>query len=502
MVNPILLIIIPLATAFFIPLLAIVWKNGSRYLALLAALANVLIGIKLLPYVLEKPIHVTIAGFKAPIGIDLLAGPLGIVFSLIISITGFLVLIYSIGYIRDESINKYYTLFLLLLTGSTGMVLTNDIFNLFVFFEILCISSYILVAYNRDEHGLEAAIKYLVLGSVGSLLFLIAIAIIYLKLGTLNMADISDKFDALGGSYRMMVVVLILSGLGVEAAIFPLNSWLPDAHSSAPSSISALLSGFVIEVALIVVMKLVYSVFHAMPVLNALAVVGVITLLVGEFAAFRQENIKRVLAYSSIGQVGLILLALSINSKAGISAAVLQIINHAASKSILFLVSGYFILKTGSYRYSDYSGIAKRMPVSSLLFVLAALSLIGVPPFLGFFSKLQIVMAAAARGSAFYVSLVSLVLLGTIVEGAYFLRIAQVLYFGRQQDTDSGWLETGNAAGIDMESVGNAPVSAVIPVLLLGLVVVFGFLFLTNLNGVTGSIAGEITRALSLASLF
>ncbi len=491
MVNPILLILVPLAAAFFIPILAMVWKNGSRYVALLVGLFNAIVSIALLPVVMTKPIHVTIAGFKAPIGIDLLAGPLGMVFAVIISVTGFLVLIYSFDYISDKSQSRYYTLFLLLLTGSLGMVLTNDIFNLFVFFEILCISSYILVAYNRDEHGLEAAIKYLILGSVGSVLFLLAISIVYLKLGTLNMADIADKIEGLTGSAKLMVVVLLLSGLGVEAAIFPLNSWLPDAHSSAPSSISALLSGFVIEVALIVLMKLIYSVMGALQVLEIVSVIAVVTLLVGEFSAFRQGNIKRILAYSSIGQIGLILFALSLNSRAGISAGVLQVINHAASKSILFLVSGYFILRTGSYEYKDYGGIAKKMPVSSLLFTFAALSLVGVPPFLGFFSKIQIIVAAANSGSTLLVSLIVGILIGTIIEGVYFLKVVQVLYFGNSESVSPVASE-----------VREAPFSAVLPIVLMGLVVVVGFLFLPQFNSVTGSVATEIVRKLSLASLF
>ncbi|MCD6121563.1 MAG: hypothetical protein J7K04_06975 [Spirochaetales bacterium] len=487
MVNPILLIVVPLATAFFIPIFSLIWKGGSKYLALLAALFNIAVASELLVRVKNGPIHVTIAGYKAPIGIDLLAGHLGVVFALIISVTGFLVLIYSISYIKGGWFDRYYALFLLLLTGTTGMVLTNDIFNLFVFFEIVCISSYILVAYNQDSHGLEASIKYVILGSIGSTLFLIAIALIYMKMGTLNMADISDKIGGIDSASRMLIIVLLITGLGVEGAVFPLNSWLPDAHASAPSTISALLSGFVIEVALIVLVKLTYSVFHATSVLVFLAVLGVTTLLIGEFAAFRQENIKRALAYSSIGQIGLILFALSLNTEAGIRAGMFQIINHAASKSILFLASGYMIVKTGSYLYKDYRGIAKKMPVSAFLFAVGTLSLIGVPPFLGFFSKIQIIMAAAATGSVLNLWLIAAVLLGTIIEGIYFLKIVIVMFSGTGEELSFG---------------GGAPFGAVLPIILLGLVVIAGFVFLPYLNTVNTSVAQEIVKHLSLAQLF
>ncbi len=486
MVNPILLIIIPLGTAFLISTLASVLKNTTKYLALLALLANVWISISLLPEVLQHPINVIIAGIKPPVGINLFVGPLGAVFSIIISIAGVLILLYSFKYIEGEQQHKYYTLFLLLITGSHGMILTGDVFNLFVFFEILAISSYILVGYAGNKNGFEAAVKYLILGSIGSIFILIAVALIYEGTGTLNMADLAGKFSTLDPSRRLMILVFFITGMGVEAAVFPLNSWLPDAHSSAPSSISAVLSGFVIEIALVVIIKFVYTIFAMTEVLRFLAVTGVITLLVGEFAAFRQSNIKRVLAYSSIGQIGLILFAMSLNSKAGINAGMMQIINHTASKSILFLTAGYMIVRTGSYQFSDYRGIAKKMPVSSFFFVLGVLSLLGVPPFFGFFSKLNIIIAALHAGGAFYITMVFLVLLGTIIESIYFLKILQVFY----------------ARDTVILDVKEAPFLPLLSIALFSLVILLGFLFLPQITSYTGNVASELVTKLQMAQVF
>ncbi len=485
MVNPILLIIIPLGTAFLISTVASTLKNSTKYIALLALLANVWISISLLPKVIQHPINVVIAGVKPPLGINLFVGPTGGIFALLISVAGLLILLYSFKYIEGKNQSKYYTLYLLLITGSQGMILTGDVFNLFVFFEILAISSYILVGYEGNRNGLESAVKYLILGSVGSILILVAVALIYQETGTLNMADLAGKFGTLAASKKLMIFTFFVTGMGVEAAVFPLNSWLPDAHSSAPSSISAILSGFVIEVALIVIVRFVYSVFAMTEVLGFLSVAGVVTLLVGEFAAFKQGNIKRVLAYSSIGQIGLILFAMSLNSTAGLSAGMMQIINHTASKSILFLVAGYMIVKTGSYQYTDYRGIAKRMPVSSFLFVIGVLSLLGVPPFFGFFSKLNIIIAALHTGGMFYTTMVFLILLGTIIESIYFLKIIQVMY-------------DRNGAEKDIKEAPALPLFAITG---FAVVVLLGFLFLPQITGYTGSVASELIHKLQMAQI-
>lgn len=492
-VDPILLILIPLFTAFLINLVNIKWSGASSALAFLAILADVVIAFMLLPGVLQAPVEVLIAGIKAPVGINLVVGPLGLVMALVILITSLLVSVYSFSYISDDRKGMYAGLFLLLVTGSLGLVLTGDIFNLFVFFEILCISSYILVAYQRDSHALEAAVKYLVLGSVGSLFILVSVALLYGALGTLNLADIAGRITELTPGTRIAAAVFFTVGIGVEAAIFPLNAWLPDAHSSAPASISAVLSGFVIEIALITMIRLIYTVFSISALLMILAIVGVATLVIGEFAAYRQENIKRMLAFSSVGQIGLILFALSIGTEPALRGGLLQILNHAAAKSVLFLISGYFILRTGSYSISDYRGIARRMPLSAFLFFLGVLSLVGVPPFFGFFSKFTIVMAAVGTGALLPIILTGFVLLGTVIEAIYFVRVLQTFY-----DRESlpaiipavGDQSAGSAGAATVRA--EAPAAAVLPMLVFALFLVAGALLLGNITEVTDAAVQDL----------
>ncbi len=429
MVNPVLLIVVPLGLAFSIPLLAFISKRIIKFVPVLAFLYNLIISISLIPHAIREPIVVNIGGFAPPFSIVLVAGPIGILFSTLISLAGFLVAIYALGYIKEGPQQKYHMLYLLLLTGATGVVLTGDIFNLFVFFEILCISSYALVAYLGNKAGIESSIKYLIQGSIGSSLLLMGIGLLYGYFGTLNMADIAAQIGTVSSTKLFIPMVLMVTGLGIEAAIFPLNAWLPDAHSSAPSSVSAILSGIAIEVGLYAVIRVLFTMFDASSFFVFLLLLGGLTLLIGEMCALSQKNIKRMLAYSSIGQIGLILFAFSLSTQLGVSGGLFQMISHTLGKGLLFLAAGFMIYKTGSMEISSFEGIAKKMPLTALLFTIGTFSLVGLPPFIGFASKFMVIRAALAQGELIYSLLVGVVLLATVIEGSYFFRIVQVMYF-------------------------------------------------------------------------
>ena len=449
MVNPVLLIAVPLGLAFAIPLFALFRKDAAKYIPPVALAFNLVVSLTLLSKVLENPLIVSIGGLQPPFCINLVAGPVGVLFSAIIALVGLLVSIYALDYIKEGPTEKYHMLYLLLLTGATGVVLTGDIFNLFVFFEILCISSYALVAYLRDKAGIESAVKYLIQGAVGSSLLLIGIGLLYGQFGTLNMADIAEKIASASPISLFVPMVLLITGLGVEAAIFPLNAWLPDAHSSAPSSISAILSGIAIEVGLYAVARVVFTIFGASSILLFLALLGILTLLVGEMCAFSQNNIKRMLAYSSIGQIGLILFALAIATSYGVTGGLFQLVSHTLSKALLFLAAGYMIYQTGSLQISALEGIGKKMPLTCLAFTIGAFSLVGLPPFIGFPSKFLVVRAALATKETYFCVLIGLALLGTVIEGAYFFRVVQVLYF-KGEKSNPGRKEAPVAALIPM----------------------------------------------------
>ncbi len=493
MVTAPFLIAVPLAAAFLTPLLGLISRRFARWLPVLALAVNLVTAWRILGPTLAagSPTAVLIGGWRIPWGINLQVGALGVGLAALIALISLLVAVYALTYIRIEAEPRYHMLFLLLVTGATGIVLTGDIFNLFVFLEILCLSAYGLTATLGDKNGTEAAFKYLVQGSVGSSLVLIAIALIYGLFGTLNMAHIASLAPSANHHTLVLIALLFVTGIGVEAAVFPLNAWLPDAHSSAPSSISAVLSGFVIEMALVVMLKVLYSVLGLPTLAPVLGVLGVLTLLVGEFVAFRQTNIKRVLAYSSVGQLGLILFAFSLHTPEGIAAGLLQLGNHALAKSILFLAAGYMIARTGAYDYRSYSKLAQKMPLACGAFTIGALALIGVPPLFGFFSKFRIITAAANAGGAGELTAILWILGGTVVEAAYFLRIIQVLYFGAPES------ETAPAP-----AAAEAPPLPVLAMAVLVLLLLIGLVYLPFVTSTAHTAAVEMIQPLtSLASL-
>lgn len=481
MVNPVLLIAVPLGLAFAIPLFALFWKAGAKYIPPVALAFNLVVSLLLLAKVFENPVIVSIGGWQPPFCINLVAGPVGVLFSAIIALVGLLVSIYALDYIKEGATEKYHILYLLLLTGATGVVLTGDIFNLFVFFEILCISSYALVAYLRERNGIESAVKYLIQGAVGSSLLLIGIGLLYGQFGTLNMADIAEKITSASPISLFVPMVLLITGLGVEAAIFPLNAWLPDAHSSAPSSISAILSGIAIEVGLYAVARVIFTIFGASGILPFLAFLGIVTLLIGEMCAFSQNNIKRMLAYSSIGQIGLILFALAVGTSYGVTGGLFQLVSHTLGKALLFLAAGYMIYQTGSLQISALEGIGKKMPLTCLAFTVGAFSLVGLPPFIGFPSKFLVVRAALATKETIFVVLIGLALLGTVIEGAYFFRVVQVLYF-KGEKPNPGRKE--------------APVAALIPMFIFVVLIVIVGVYPKLVTDVLNSAASELLNRL------
>lgn len=477
MVNPVLLIAVPLGLAFALPLFGMISKRIVKYIPVAAFVFNLALALHFIPGVIMQPIVVKIGGFPPPFGINLYVGPVGILLATLIALAGLLVSIYALVYIKEGAREKYHILYLLLLTGATGVVLTGDIFNLFVFFEILCISSYALVAYIGNRHGVESAVKYLIQGSVGSSLLLIGIGLLYGQFGTLNMADLARQIQSVSSISVFVPMVLMITGLGIEAAIFPLNAWLPDAHSSAPSSISAILSGIAIEVGLYALVRILFTLFGVTSILMFFVFLGVLTLLVGEMCAFSQNNVKRMLAYSSTGQIGLIVFAFAMATSSGLSGGLFQMVSHTLGKGLLFLSAGYMIYRTGSMEISSFEGMGKRMPLTALAFTIGAFSIVGLPPFIGFPSKFLIIRAALAKEATLFTLLVGLILLGTVIECAYFFRVIQVMYF-----------KTGKGS----EERKDAPAAALIPMGVFAAVIVFIGVYPKLVTDILGPAASEL----------
>jgi len=424
--DPVLMIALPLLAAFLIPLLGRWHKEIPQYVPLLIIGFNLYESVMLLPHSMVKPVIVVIAAWVPPLGINLTIGPLGNLLALMISLVGFVVAIYNIKFVKEEPREKYYMLFLLLVAGATGMVLTGDIFNLFVFLEITSISSYALTAFIRDRNGAEAAFKYLLIGSISSTFVLLGIALIYVSTGTLNMADIAAKIPQADPKIMLVAMILLITGFGVESELFPLNGWAPDAYSQAPTPIGAAFGGIVVKAGVYGLARMIYTIFNFQGVFYFIMIAGIITLLIAEISAMRQRQIKRMLAFSSIGQMGLVLVAFGLATEQGVMGALFQMFNHALLKPLLFLSAGYLVFYSGSKDISDLDGMGRVKPLTSFFFAFGAFAIMGLPPLNGFWSKLFIISETIRAG---FVLVAALALVGSIIEAVYYLRVVGRLYF-------------------------------------------------------------------------
>ncbi len=429
--DPVLMIALPLLAAFLIPILNRFSKEIPKYVPVLILGLNLYESIMLLPYSMVKPVIVVIAGWAPPLGINLTIGPLGNVLALIISLVGFVVAIYNIKFVVEEPAEKYYMLFLLLITGATGVVLTGDLFNMFVFLEITSISAYALTAFIRDRNGAEAAFKYILIGGISSTMILLGIAIIYTYTGTLNLADIAQKIQYIDPKIALAAMILLIVGFGVESEIFPLNGWAPDAYSQAPTPVGAVFGGIVVKAGVYGLARMLYTIFNFEGVFYFLMIMGLITLLMAEMSAMRQSQIKRMLAFSSIGQMGLVLIALGLATERGVEGALFQMLNHALIKPLLFLSAGYLVYYSGSKNIEDLDGMGKRKPFLSFFFAFGAFAIMGLPPLNGFWSKMIIISETIRNG---FVVIAALALVGSVIEAVYYLRVVGRLYFKKHHD--------------------------------------------------------------------
>ncbi|ASJ12257.1 proton-conducting transporter transmembrane domain-containing protein [Thermococcus thioreducens] len=426
-----LLIAVPLISAFFVPLLKGAGKNAIKYF--LIAVTALQTGIAALVfqqvYTTGQPIIVMAGGWKPPVGINLYFGHFAALFVLIVAVVSFLMAIFSLESIKVEPIDKYAMLFLLLMLGATGMIATGDIFNLFVFMEITAISAYALTAYNKTGEAAEASMKYIVLGGIGSSFFLIGVALIYGSLGTLNMAQIAQLAATMNPTVAQVGLALIIFGLAVEAEIFPLNAWAPDAYQAAPHPITAMFSAFVVKAGLYAMARIIYlmqDVGSWGSVLKLLVVLATLTVIVAELAALRQRDVKRMIAYSSIAQIGLIALAFALGTQSGVDAGVFHMVNHAIVKAMLFLAVGYVAMTLGGAEIENFKGLGRRMPLMAFAISVGAIATVGIPLFNIFWSKVRIILATLQVG---YTWAAVLVLAASVVEAVYYFRLLHVIWF-------------------------------------------------------------------------
>lgn len=433
---PILQVIVPLIAA---PLCLVLRRAHLVWLfALVASGIAFLISILLLQQVMDSgTIAYALGGWDAPWGIEYRIDKLNAFLLLIISMTSTVVLMAAkVGIEKEISPEKhtlFYVLYLLSLTGMLGIVATGDAFNVFVFLEISSLSAYALIALGNDRRALWAAYQYLIMGTIGATFILIGIGMMYQMTGTLNMEDLARRLPEIAQTRTVFAAfAFVVVGICLKLALFPLHLWLPNAYSYAPSIVTAFFAATATKVAIYLLIRFTFSIFGltfsftTLPLQTLFVLLGLLGIFVASMTAIYQDNVKRLFAYSSIAQIGYMIVGFGISSVTGLTATLLHVFNHALMKSALFLALGAVMYRVGSVELKYFHGLGRQMPLTMAAIVVGGLSLIGVPLTVGFVSKWYLLMALIEQG---WWPVGALILLGSLLAVIYVWRIVEVAYF-------------------------------------------------------------------------
>ena len=454
---PALQVTLPLIAA---PLCLLVRSGRAAWgIALFASAASFAVAVLLLSRVLDQgTLSYEFGGWAAPWGIEYRVDIVNVFVLFVVTAITTVVLFFANDSVRKEvdasRQSLFYTVWLLCLTGLVGLVMTGDAFNLFVFLEISSLSSYVLIAFGKDRRALTASYQYLVMGTIGATFVLIGVGLLYMMTGTLNMADLADRLPAVMATRTVRAALAFLVvGISLKLALFPLHLWLPNAYAFAPSAVTAFLAATATKVAFYVLLRFLFTVFgvtfafEAMPLGIILAVLGAAAILSTSAVAIFQDDIKRMLAYSSVAQIGYMVLGLSMASVAGLTASILHLFNHALMKGGLFLALGCMAYRLGSVRLGALAGAGYRMPWTMGAFLIGGLSLIGIPLTAGFLSKWYLVQAALGQG---WWPVLVVVIVGSLLAVVYVWRVVEMAYLRRPIDSDAS-------------AVREAPLSLLLP---------------------------------------
>jgi multicomponent Na+:H+ antiporter subunit D len=433
---PALQVVVPLLGAV---IAAILRKGALAWLVALAVSWTMpVIAFALLREVLANgPISYAIGGWAPPAGIEYRIDQANAFLLVLVSVMAALVTTYAPRSVADEITPErqgwFYAVFLLCLTGLLGMVITGDAFNVFVFMEVSSLATYVLIALGRDRRALVSAYQYLVIGTVGATFYVIGVGLLFTMTGTLNLVDIAGQLEAIENT-RPIIAALAFIGVGIslKLALFPLHLWLPNAYAYAPSAVSAFLASTATKVAVYLLLRFAFSVygvditFGNTPAATMVLVLAVAAMVVPSLVAIFQTNVKRMLAYSSVAQIGYIMLGIALVSQTGLTGGISHLFNHAIIKGTLFLSIGCVVYSTGITRIEQMAGIGRTMPLTMGAFVLAGLGLIGIPGTAGFVSKWFLIMGAVEQDLWWLVavivfsSLLAVIYVGRIIEIAWF----------------------------------------------------------------------------------
>ncbi len=432
---PAWLFLIPFAGAISMPLVGSLRRDLCRPLTLgLLGLTTVLSVVAFQRVVTHGPIRYVFGAWATPLGIEWLLDGLSAMVMVVISAIAFLALTYA-GPVYPDSVRVktplYHTLVLLLVSGLTGIVLSADLFNLFVFLELTSLSSYALVA-SPGGRATLSAFRYLILGTIGASLYVLGTGYFYAVTGTLNMADIAERVPALIRSPAFLTgLVLMLAGLGIKAALFPLHGWLPDAYTDAPDAVSPLIAPLVTKAALYAIARIAYWVIGpdvvttGLPVALFLGWLAALATVVGAFLALSQHNLKRMFAYGGVSHIGLTLMGLTMTNRTGFAGGLFYLVTDAVMQAALFFFAGAVLCGSGVRTLSELPMARRHRPWVHATLIITALSMIGIPPTGGFFGKWYIVLGALETGN--YVAVLAIVS-ATLLTLAYFSRVIEGLF--------------------------------------------------------------------------
>ncbi|MET0110301.1 MAG: proton-conducting transporter membrane subunit [Candidatus Thiodiazotropha sp.] len=423
----VLTIALPLLGAFLLPIL----MRSSIAIALWSGPAILIYGCWTIADIWlqgsTQPVSIAIGGFAPPLGINLYIDSLALLFAFAVQLLGLIFWPFTL----DQDSARRQALMLLLVAASTGLALSGDLFNLYVFYELAAVATFGLAAASGRSAAYVATLRYLILSGIGSVLTLFGIALIYSKTGTLNLAHLAQLAPAqLNDELGLTAFLSILIGIGVKAELFPVNTWVPEIYATASTRLSAFLAGLLSKLALLIILRLLLLIFHQSEATQVLLILGILGVVSGELAAWRAKELRRMLAFSSIGQLGVMFIAMALPDGKGVLAVLALALHHLIIKSGLFMLA------------EDWGGAIKRLrgsakvaPLGAALFVLFSLSLVGMPPLPGFWAKFTLITELAGQSEPLYLIGLAVFLLATVIEASYLFRVAAILYQDAPRET-------------------------------------------------------------------
>lgn len=487
---PIINLLLFLLMALFIPLLK---RKPFKITLILGFIVLGLVfasSVYLLWYVNNVGnISYTFGGHEARFGIEFVVDPFAALFTTIISGLASIIYIYSSGDategIENKEYGRYYVLLFILLMSMYGILYTNDLFNTYVFIEILSITTCAIISIKKKKDTYTSAFRYVMMNELGSLSYLFGVALLYMATGFTNIALIGESIQNAYALYPFNIIIALafmVIGLGIKAAIFPFHIWLPDAHSSAPSTSSAILSAIVIKVYILVFVKVLFRVFqieilNEMNISTILLVLAGLGMIMGSVFAIAQKDVKRMLGYSSVAQMGYILLGIGLLSFDGLRAAFFHILSHGLMKTALFLSVGEIIYYKKTRKVNDFDGMGFIMPVAMGVFSIAALGMIGLPLTSGFISKLNLGLAVLDSNEIIFLVIL---IVSSLLNVIYYLPIIILAFLKNEKYR------------YRMRSIEDTPRTMIAPLIFLGLAIIFLGIFPNQVMGLIEAAANSL----------